>query len=76
MHEFCSVVNEDNRVLVHDCDMRQGASGGPIIGWLEGQPYIVAINSAERVDPTTGIGPANFATNVAYPMAWLRSQGQ
>jgi hypothetical protein len=37
---------------------------------------IVAINSAERVDPTTGIGPANFATNVAYPMAWLRSQGQ
>jgi protease YdgD len=56
--------------------MRGGASGGPIIGWLDDQPYIVAINSAERVDPTTGIGPANFATNVAYPMAWLRSQGQ
>jgi hypothetical protein len=37
---------------------------------------IVAINSAELVDPTTGIGPANCATNVAYPMAWLRSQGQ
>jgi hypothetical protein len=37
---------------------------------------IVAINSAERVDPTTGLGPANFATNVAYVVDWLRSQGQ
>ena len=76
MHQSCSVVDEYNRVLVHDCDMRGGASGGPIIGWLDDQPYIVAINSAELADPTTGLGPANFATNVAYVVDWLRSQGQ
>ncbi|MEB3313254.1 MAG: trypsin-like serine protease [Cyanobacteriota bacterium] len=76
MHENCSVTGERNTILLHDCDMRGGASGGPIIGWLGGKPYIVAINSAELANPTTGIGSANYATNVANVVAWLRSQGQ
>ncbi|MCF8058408.1 MAG: trypsin-like serine protease [Bacteriovoracaceae bacterium] len=37
----------------HDCDMHGGASGGPIIGWINQTPYIIAINVAESVDPNT-----------------------
>jgi uncharacterized protein YlzI (FlbEa/FlbD family) len=30
--------------------MRGGALGDPTIAWIDGEPYIVAINSAELVN--------------------------
>jgi len=39
--ENCGVVGEsEDGVLIHDCDMRGGASGGPILAWIDDQPYI------------------------------------
>lgn len=82
VHKQCSIVGaQPNSVLVHHCDMRGGASGGPIIGWIDGKPYIVAINSAELVfvnnnRQQTGIGPENYATNVARVIAWVQKQSQ
>ncbi|MDX2241666.1 MAG: trypsin-like serine protease [Leptolyngbyaceae cyanobacterium bins.302] len=76
-HEKCSITAEQpDGVLVHDCDMRGGASGGPILGWINNEPYIVAINSAELANQRTGIGPENYATNVARVEEWLKQQGQ
>ncbi|MGC8714730.1 MAG: trypsin-like serine peptidase, partial [Leptodesmis sp.] len=77
VHKQCSVVGErPDSVLVHYCDMRGGASGGPIIAWVGSKPYIVAINSAERVNQETGLGPENYATNVARVIAWVQKQGK
>lgn len=47
VHDGCSIVNEESNILLHDCDMTQGASGGPIIGVIGNQPYIVGLNNAE-----------------------------
>ena len=41
------------QLYYHDCDMHGGASGGPIIAWLGGYPFLVAINVAESIDPQT-----------------------
>jgi protease YdgD len=43
----CSILQDDQNVLFHDCDTTGGSSGGPIIGVIDGQPYIVALNNAE-----------------------------
>jgi protease YdgD len=74
-HERCSVVRERaDRVLIHDCDMRGGASGGPIMGWIDNEPYIVALNSAEFANQKTGIGTENYATNLVQVEEWLKQQ--
>lgn len=55
VHQNCSIrgVTSLPGVLSHDCDMTQGASGGPIFALLpSGSVMIVAINEAERVDKT------------------------
>ncbi len=43
----CSILRDEQNVLFHDCDTTGGSSGGPIIGVINGQPYIVALNNAE-----------------------------
>jgi len=59
---------------LHDCDMRGGASGGPVIGWIGGQPYIIAINVAQKLDPKTGgllpdgVTYSKETANVAAPV--------
>ncbi|MBW4476734.1 MAG: trypsin-like serine protease [Tolypothrix brevis GSE-NOS-MK-07-07A] len=43
----CSIIQENQNILFHDCDTTGGSSGGPIIGVIDGQYYIVALNNAE-----------------------------
>ncbi|MGH8002156.1 MAG: trypsin-like serine peptidase, partial [Brasilonema sp.] len=44
----CSILGDEQNILSHDCDTTSGSSGGPILGVINGQPYIVALNNAER----------------------------
>lgn len=45
--EGCSILGDEQNILLHDCDTTSGSSGGPIIGVINAQPYIVALNNAE-----------------------------
>jgi hypothetical protein len=42
-----SIVKEQAGFLLHDCSTAGGSSGGAIIGVIDGEPYIVALNNAE-----------------------------
>ena len=67
----CSITGEQSEVLIHDCDMRGGASGGALMTWIQGKPYIVAINSAEFTDRRTGEGIENYAIDIARVIEWI-----
>lgn len=43
----CSILGEEQEILLHDCDTAGGSSGGPIIAFIDNNPYIVALNNAE-----------------------------
>lgn len=45
--EKCSILGDEQNILLHNCDTTSGSSGGPIIASINGQPYIVALNNAE-----------------------------
>lgn len=64
--EGCSIVKEDRDILFHDCDTTGGSSGGPIIGWINNQPYIVALNNAEIKNVNTNEGIINLAVNISF----------
>jgi len=73
IHSGCGVVDKStDGVLIHNCDMRGGASGGPILAWTGGRIQIVAINSAEFANQQTGIGPENYATDVSLPLGYMQ----
>jgi protease YdgD len=75
LHKSCSFTGEQSdKVLVHNCDMRAGASGSAILGWIDDQPYIVAINHAERYNRITNAGYENYAVNVNRINEWLTKQ--
>jgi protease YdgD len=75
LHKNCSITGEQSdKVLIHNCDMRAGASGSAILGWIDDQPYIVAINNAERVNTITDTGYENYAVNVNRINEWLAKQ--
>ena len=61
----CSIVGEQRGLLLHDCATAKGSSGGAIIGVIGGEPYIVALNNAERTDPQTGQGVINYAVKIS-----------
>jgi len=61
----CSIVSEESGFLLHDCATAGGSSGGPIIGVINGDPYIVALNNAEAKDLRTGRDIINFAVKVS-----------
>lgn len=63
--EGCSVVGEEDGFLLHDCATAKGSSGGAIIGVINGDPYIVALNNAEYKDPRTGQDGFNYAVKVS-----------
>ena len=68
----CSITGEQNdTVLIHDCDARGGASGGALMTWIQGKPYIVAINSAEFTDRRTGEGIENYAIDIVRVIEWI-----
>ncbi|BAY33855.1 glutamyl endopeptidase [Nostoc carneum NIES-2107] len=62
----CSIVKEEDDVLFHDCDTAGGSSGGPIIGLIDGQPYIVALNNAEIKNTRTHQDIINLAVKVSF----------
>lgn len=75
MHKQCSFTGEQaDKVLIHDCNMRAGASGSAILGWIDDKPYIVAINSAESHNKYTGSAIENYAVNVTQVNAWFEKQ--
>ncbi len=75
MHKQCSITGEQSdKVLIHDCNMRAGASGSAILGWIDDKPYIVAINSAESQNKYTGSAIENYAVNVSRVNAWFEKQ--
>ncbi len=75
MHKQCSFTGEQaDKVLIHDCNMRAGASGSAILGWIDDKPYIVAINSAESLNKYTGSAIENYAVNVTKVNAWFEKQ--
>jgi protease YdgD len=62
----CSIVSEERYILYHDCDTTGGSSGGPIIGWINGKPYIVALNNAEIKNVRTNEGIINLAVKLSF----------
>ncbi|MBH8576358.1 hypothetical protein I8752_25870 [Nostocaceae cyanobacterium CENA369] len=62
----CSIVSEESGLLLHDCATAKGSSGGPIIGVINGNPYIVALNNAEYKDSRTGQDIINFAVKMDF----------
>ncbi len=63
--EKCSIVKEEAGFLLHDCATAGGSSGGAIIGVINGDPYIVALNNAERKNLRTGQDITNFAVKIS-----------
>jgi V8-like Glu-specific endopeptidase len=64
VHMGCSILSEQNSVFYHDCDMQAGSSGGPILGQIDDEIRIVAVNSTEEFERQTGKGIVNFATRI------------
>jgi V8-like Glu-specific endopeptidase len=61
----CSIVGEQRGLLLHDCATAKGSSGGAIIGVIRGEPYIVALNNAEAINPRTGQEIINYAVKIS-----------
>jgi protease YdgD len=61
----CSVTQEDEGFLLHDCATAGGSSGGALIGVIGGEPYIVALNNAEAKNLRTGQDITNFAVKIS-----------
>lgn len=63
-HLGCSVLDEQEEMVLHVCDTYGGSSGGPILGEVDGEVRIVALNSAELTDQETGEGIVNLAVKI------------
>jgi V8-like Glu-specific endopeptidase len=61
----CSIVDEDEGFLLHDCATAGGSSGGAIIAAIDGEPYIVALNNAEAKNTRTGQDIINTAVKIS-----------
>ncbi|MBR8840973.1 MAG: trypsin-like serine protease [Stigonema ocellatum SAG 48.90 = DSM 106950] len=61
----CSIVKEEAGLLFHNCATARGSSGGGIIGVINGDPYIVALNNAEWKNLRTGQDIINSAVKVS-----------
>jgi len=71
VHMGCSILSEQKGVFHHNCDMQTGSSGEPILGQINGEIRIVAVNSAEEFERQTGKGIVNFATRIQQIIARL-----
>ncbi|NJM22205.1 MAG: trypsin-like serine protease [Richelia sp. RM2_1_2] len=61
----CSITGEETGSLLHDCATAGGSSGGGIIGVINNEPYIVALNNAELKNTYTGQDIINFAVKIS-----------
>jgi len=62
----CSILREEANFLLHDCDTAGGSSGGPIIGMVNGEPYIIALNEGEVKNSTTKRDLYNVAVKMDF----------
>jgi V8-like Glu-specific endopeptidase len=67
----CSILDEMEDVLLHDCDTFGGSSGGPILGLVDGELRIIAINAAEALDSESGEPITNLAVSIDRIIAQL-----
>jgi V8-like Glu-specific endopeptidase len=74
-HVGCSIVEEQEEILLHLCDTFGGSSGGPILSLGAGGVSIVGLNSAEARDPNTEEGVINFAVKIPRILSQLRAMG-
>lgn len=70
-HVGCSIAGRYDGSLAHDCDSFGGSSGGPLLAWIDRQPYIVGLNSAEAyetietdTDTPQRVGIINFGVQI------------
>jgi protease YdgD len=61
----CSITQEDQGFLLHDCATSAGSSGGALIAVIGGDPYIVALNNAEAKNLRTGQDITNYAVKIS-----------
>lgn len=52
-HEDCQIVRVVDRTFLHDCDMRQGSSGGPMYRLVDGEAQVIGVQSGESCRPET-----------------------
>ena len=64
VQQGCSIMGEEQEILLHDCDTTGGASGGPIIAFIDNNPYIVALHNA-GLQSRDGKGIVNFAVKIS-----------
>lgn len=76
VHLGCSITNEIQGVIIHNCDTRGGSSGGPILAEIDGEWKIVAVNSAEYANQETGRGLENYGVPMTRIMAAIRASDQ
>ncbi len=72
VHRGCSFVGEQGGLLLHDCDTKGGASGGPILAKLDGEYYVVALHAGWR--RTANGKVMNYAVKMSQIEAWLSQQ--
>ncbi|MGG6242412.1 trypsin-like serine peptidase [Nodosilinea sp. AN01ver1] len=72
-HVGCSIVGEEQEVVLHLCDTYGGSSGGPILTLMNDDIRIVALNSGELTDSETGAGLVNVAVKVPRILDQLRA---
>lgn len=62
-HLGCTVLERRGGLFINDCDAVQGDSGGPMLVWRDGQPFVAALNVAvliDRADLGVAVGVGAF----------------
>ncbi len=73
VHQGCSILGEKGGLLLHDCDSRGGASGGPILAKIDGEYYVVALHAGWRkIDGRI----TNYAVKMSQIEDWLNRSAQ
>ncbi|WP_421655216.1 trypsin-like serine peptidase [Leptothermofonsia sp. ETS-13] len=73
VHQGCSIIGEKGGLLLHDCDSKGGASGGPILTKIDGDYYVIALHAGWRkVDGKI----TNYAVKMSQIEDWLNRSAQ
>ena len=73
VHLECSVLDESNGMLVHDCDANSGASGSALIIKIDGTYQIVGLHARGRKDQFER-GVENYAVRIGQIEAELNKE--
>ena len=74
VHLECSVLDESDGMLVHDCDTNPGASGSALIVKIDGTYQIVGLHAGGERDRSSGLGVANYAVRIGQIEAELNKE--